>query len=229
MLSARRRPELERLAKELVGASVITADLAQRRGAERLAEEALGMGPIDLLIANAGVSGGGSLVTKSVDDIEEAFEVNVLALIVLTRLLLPPMLDRRSGHIVLMASLAGQVPRPGASIYHATKFAVRGFGHSLRAELAGSGVGLSMVSPSFVTGAGMYARSNTRSAWEVTPERVAEATLRAIIWDRAEITVAPLAARVGGRVGLAAPASFVRLAVRAGAIPTRSDSGDQAE
>ena len=110
VLSARRRPELEGLARELVGSRVVVADLARRGEAERLATEA---GPVDILIANAGVPVSGPLASLEVGEIDGGLEVNLRAAIVLTRLLLPAMLERSSGHVVLIASLAGQVPLPG--------------------------------------------------------------------------------------------------------------------
>jgi len=70
---------------------------------------------------------------------------------VLARLLTPAMVERGSGHVVLMSSLAGKVPAAGMTVYNATKFGLRGFGHSLRAEVAGRGVGVSLVSPTFVS------------------------------------------------------------------------------
>jgi short-subunit dehydrogenase len=218
ILSARRKPELDTLARELVGSRVIPADLSRRGEAERLASEA---GPVDILIANAGLPATGELVSFEVEEIDNALEVNVRAVLVLTRLLLPAMLERGSGHVVLMASMAGQVPGPRNSVYNATKFALRGFGHALRAELHGSGVGVSVVSPIFVTGAGMFAASGSRAPGrEVSVERVAEAVLKVIREDRSEITVAPLGMRLGARIPMAFPQVIHTSLFRSsGAIP----------
>jgi short-subunit dehydrogenase len=218
ILSARRKAELDRLARELVGSRVITADLSRRGEAERLAADA---GEVDVLIANAGVPANGPLTGFDVKDIDNALEVNLRAPITLARLLLPRMLDKGSGHIVLMASMAGQVPAPENSIYNAAKFGLRGFGHALRAELNGTGVSVSIVSPVFVTGAGMFANAGARAPGrEVPVEKVAEAVLKAIRDDRSEITVAPLGLRLGARVPLAFPAIIhTRLFRGAGAPP----------
>ena len=216
VLSARRRPELEGLARELVGSRVVVADLARRGEAERLATEA---GPVDILIANAGVPVSGPLASLEVGEIDGGLEVNLRAAIVLTRLLLPAMLERRSGHVVLIASLAGQVPAPRNSIYNATKFGLRGFGHALRAELSGTGVGVSLISPSFVRDAGMWAETGEHSPFEVSPGQVAEAVVSGIRKDRAEVSVAPFVGRFGGRLALVAPSLFLRVAGRTGAIP----------
>jgi short-subunit dehydrogenase len=208
VLSARREPELQRLARELVGSRVIVADLARRGEAERLAAEA---GPVDILIANAGVPVSGLLTDLEVAQIDRGLEVNLRAAIVLTRLLLPGMLERRSGHVVLMSSLAGQMPGLRNSVYNATKFGLRGFGHALRLELRGKGVGASLVSPSYVSEAGMSADAGQHSPFEVPPGPVADAVLKAIREDKAELTVAPVFARFGGRLALVAPSLFLRM------------------
>jgi short-subunit dehydrogenase len=203
ILSARRRLELEALARELTGSRVLVADLARRGEAERLAAEA---GPVDLLVANAGVPASGRLVDYQVTEIDRALDVNLRAPLVLARALIPGMVERGRGHVVLIASVAGQVPAPKISVYAATKFGLRGFGHALRAELRGTGVGVSLISPIYVSQAGMWAETGARSSiGEVTPDQVAGAVVRAIRQDRAEITVAPVALRAAIRVPMAFP------------------------
>jgi short-subunit dehydrogenase len=212
VLSARDRPQLETLARQLVGSRVVAADLSRRGEAERLASEA---GPVDVLIANAGLTAYGPLLELEVAGLDQALDVNLRAPVVLSRLLLPGMVRRGSGHILLMASMAGMVPRPRSSIYSATKFGLRGFGHSLRGELRGTGVGVSLVSPVYVREVGLFADSGRRApGLTVSPDQVADACLRAIQQDRAEVTVAPLYARLGGTVSLAAPALSARIRSR---------------
>jgi short-subunit dehydrogenase len=203
VLSARDRARLAALAAELGDAVVVPADLARRGEAERLAGAA---GEVDILITNAGLPANGELVDFEVEHIDRALDVNVRSAMVLTRLLLPAMLERRRGHVLLIASMAGRVPAPRSSVYNASKFAIRGFGHALRAELRGTGVGVSLVSPTFVSGAGMWADTGLRaSVRETTPERVAEACVRAIRGDVAEVLVAPVEQRLFSRVVLAFP------------------------
>jgi short-subunit dehydrogenase len=200
ILSARNEAALEALAAEIGDSVVIPADLARRGEAERLAEEA---GEVDVLVSNAGVPASGALVDLKVENIDRALEVNLRAGIVLTRLLVPAMLKRGSGQIVLMASMAGHVTGPRTSIYNATKFGLRGFGLALRQELLGSGVGVSLVSPTFVSEAGMWAETGQTApaiAGEVTPAEVAEAVLKAIQANRREIQVAPARAVIGSRL-----------------------------
>jgi short-subunit dehydrogenase len=206
VLSARRRPELEELARELLGSQVITADMSKRGEPEGLAAEASASGAIDILVANAGIPASGDLLSFDVPELDRALDVNLRAPIVLARQLLPAMIERGRGHIVLMASLAGKVAAPKISIYAATKFGIRGFGHALRAELRGTGVGVSLISPTYVSEAGMWADTGQRAPiGEVTPAEVAAAIVTAIQKDRAEVTVASLPLRVATRIPMAFP------------------------
>jgi len=216
VLSGRDEARLAALAAELGASTVVPADLTRRGEAERLAAAA---GAVDVLVANAGLPANGRLVDLEVEHVDHALDVNLRSAIVLARGLLPGMVARRQGHVLLMASMAGRVPAPGSSIYNATKFGIRGFGHALRAELRGTGVGVSLVSPTFVSGSGMWADTGlTASVRETTPERVAEACARAIREDRAEIMVAPVEQRIFSRLVLAFPGGLQRF-LGAGAVP----------
>jgi short-subunit dehydrogenase len=105
-----------------------------------------------------------------------------------------------------MDSLAGRIPTAGSSLYNATKFGLRGFGHALRSELRGSGVGVSLISPTFVSAVGMWAETGQQSPVRTTtPERVAEACVRAIREDIPEVTVAPVEQRLISRLIAAFP------------------------
>jgi short-subunit dehydrogenase len=216
VLSARRLTELETLAATLGSARVVAADLSLPGEVERLAAEA---GPIDVLVANAGLPANGQLVDLEVVHIDRALAVNLRSVIVLTRLLLPGMLERRSGHVVLMGSLAGRIPTAGSSLYNATKFAVRGFSHALRSELRGTGVSVSLISPTLIAEVGMWAETQQRAPIRtVNPASVAEACVRAIRRDIAEVTVAPIEQRLGSRLLVAFP-ELLQPFRRAAAIP----------
>jgi short-subunit dehydrogenase len=182
------------LAGELAGSRIVVADLKERDEIERVAEEAAA---VDILVSNAGLPASGPLTDFSLDEIDNALRVNLRAGIMLARLLLPAMLERRSGQLVFMASMAAHVPGPKTSLYNATKFGLRGFAQALRMELHGSGVGVSLVSPTYVSEAGMWAETGQKAnsmAGEVTPAAVATAVLRAIRENRREIQVAPAGA-----------------------------------
>jgi short-subunit dehydrogenase len=203
VLSGRDRERLETLAADLGDARVVQADLARRGEAERLAAAA---GDVDILVAGAGVPANGAVLDLEVEQIDRALDVNLRSAIVLTRLVLPAMVERSAGHVVLVASMAGRVPAPRSALYNATKFGLRGFGHAVRAELRGTGVGVSLISPTFVSQTGMWAETGLRAAVrETTPERVAGACVRAIRHDTAEIAVAPFEQRLFSRLVLAFP------------------------
>lgn len=205
VLVARRLQLLQEVAASVGGARVLEVDLADRSRLAPLVEE---VGAIDILVAGAGLQSAGPLDAMGVDEIDAGLEVNLRSAIVLSRLLLPGMLERRCGHIVLLGSMAAKVPGPRASIYNATKFGLRGFGRALREEVRGTGVGVSVINPTFVGEAGMWARGGRKAslmAGEVRPEEVAAAVVAAIRRDRGEVDVAPIQARLGARLLAAAP------------------------
>ena len=199
VLSGRRKAELAALAAELGGGTqAVPADLARTDEVVRLAREA---GSVDLLVANAGLPANGDVVDLAVEDIARAVDINVRSTLVLTRLLLPGMLRTGRGHVLIIGSLAGLAATPRSSIYNASKFALRGFGHALRRELRGTGVGVSLVSPTFVSDTGMWADTGLRATHpEVTPTQVAGACVEAISKNRAEILVAPRVQRLVARM-----------------------------
>ena len=217
VLSARNEAALRKLSTELGESRFVVADLAKPGEPERLAREA---GEIDVLVSNAGVPASGRLATYEVEEIDRAIAVNLRAGIVLARELAPSMIERKQGHMVFMASAAGKVPAPGLVMYNATKFGIRGFALALREELYGSGVGVSVISPTFVSGAGMWAETGLKAnpmAGEVTPEQVAEAVFRAITKNRAEIDVVGLPLRASLKVLAVAPGLFMAVARSSGA------------
>ena len=195
VLSGRRATELQTLAAELGNRTkVLPADLASLEDVLRLAEQARG---VDLLVANAGLPANGDLADLTAEEIARAVDINVRSTLVLTRCLIEPMLERHSGHVVIVGSLAGLASSPRSSVYNASKFALRGFGHALHEELRGTGVGVSLVSPTFVSDTGMWADTGLRAKHaEVSPERVAAACVEAIHTNKGELLVAPLTQRL---------------------------------
>jgi short-subunit dehydrogenase len=212
ILSARDRAALEALATELPGDGheVAPADLAEPGAAERLAEEA---GAVDVLVANAGLPGAGWLTDFSSEQVARALRVNLEAPMLLARALYPAMVERGSGQLVFIASLAGKAASPRTSIYNATKFGLRGFALGLRPDLAGTGVGVSLVSPGFVREAGMFAEAGAKpppGMGTTSPEQVSAAVVKAIESNRVEIAVAPLTQRLGAHVALISPTIGVK-------------------
>jgi short-subunit dehydrogenase len=174
-------------------------------------------GSIDILVNNAGVEFTSLYHELSEENIDDVISVNLKAAMILTRLVLPEMLQRRRGHIVCISSLAGKSGPALQEPYSATKAGLVGFTSSLRASYRGSGVSASVIVPGFVE-AGIYARlkENTgcaapRLLTGITPKSVAQAVIRAVEKDLPEIIVnrypirpllalATLAPRFGGWV-----------------------------
>ncbi|HYR49715.1 MAG TPA: SDR family oxidoreductase [Candidatus Eisenbacteria bacterium] len=227
VLSARNEEALNRLADELGNARVIVADLSRLGEPERLAREA---GDVDVLVSNAGVPASGRLATFRVTELDRAIAVNLRAGMALAHELLPAMLNKKGGHMVFMSSVAGIVPAAGVSVYNATKFGLRGFALALREELLETRVGVSVICPTFVNEAGMWAETGLKAnpmAGEVSPAEVADAVWYAITRNRAEIDVMPLQLRASIKFLALAPNLFAAVARAAGATKSTEELGER--
>ncbi len=210
VLSGRRREVLEPLAEEL-GAVAIAADLEDLEAVDRLMAEA---GPLDLLVANAALPTSGDLLEYTPDQLARALTVNLHAPIAMTRTAVAGMVERGRGHVVLIGSVSGKVASTDSSLYNATKFGLRGFALGFRQDVAGRGVGISIVEPGFVRDAGMFVETGAKlpaGVRTVTPERVAAAVVKAVRSDRAELVVAPFELRAGAMVGALMPGLGARI------------------
>jgi len=215
VVTGRRTELVEAVAAEVQGQAIV-ADLADRSQLGRTLEEA---GDLDVLIANAALPASGDLGDWEQDQIDRVLEVNLANPIAMTRALLPAFRARGSGHFVYVSSLSGKVASKGASLYSATKFGLRGFAGGLRADVHGSGIGVSVVFPGFVRDAGMFADSGAtlpRGVGTVTPKAVADAVVKAIRVDKAEVDVAPFTLRAGALIGALAPGLSANVQARVG-------------
>ena len=104
-------------------------------------------GGVDVLVNNAGVAIGGTFEQVAAEDFDWLFSVNFHAVVRLTRVFLPILKASDDARLVNISSLFGLIAPPGQSAYVASKFAVRGFSESLRHELAGTSVGVTVVHP----------------------------------------------------------------------------------
>jgi len=227
VLSARNEPALTKLAKEIGESRVVVADLSRAGEPERLAKEA---GDVDVLVSNAGVPISGRLAELAVDEIDRAIAVNLRAGIILAHALAPAMVKRKEGHMVFMSSVAGKVPAPGASIYNATKFGLRGFGLAMREELWGTGVGVSVICPTFVNESGMWAETGLKAhpmAGEVSPAQVAEAVWSAIVRNRGDVDVVPAQVKASLKFVAVAPGLAARIARSMGAAEVSDEVGER--
>ena len=147
------------------------------------------LGPLDVLINNAGVMPIGRFEDTTDEVAYRAFEINVFAVMHGTREAIRRMKPRGHGHIVNIASMAGVVPIPGGAVYSASKHAVVGFCESLWWELRGSGVELSYVLPTLVNTELAGGMRRTRAARVVQPQDVAVEVVRALRLPRPAVYV----------------------------------------
>jgi uncharacterized protein len=212
LLTGRRAEVLDGLREELgERAQVLEADLASGADLAHVAERT---GEVDVLVANAGLPGTGRLESFTGEELDRAIDVNLRSAMQLTRALLPGMIQRGRGHVVLISSLSGKIASPTASVYCATKFGLRGFGLALNEELQGTGVGATVVLPGFIREAGMFVDSGAsvpRFLGTSAPGEVAEAVIQGIEKNCPEIDVAPLTMRTGARLFAAAPSMGTRV------------------
>jgi short-subunit dehydrogenase len=197
VLVARRRERLEALAKETDGdVHVIAADLAAPDAPDRLLADVAARGlTVATLINNAGFGLAGPFAGHNADSQREMIDLNVGALTRLCRLVLPPMLERREGAILDIASTGAFQPGPGIAVYFATKAYVLSFTEALHQELKGTGVRVSALCPGptrteFGAVAGVTSRGFDRFAADAAA--VVEAGLRGLDANRAVVIPGPL-------------------------------------
>jgi short-subunit dehydrogenase len=227
-LVARGEPELRARAEEL-GASAHPADVTDaasiQKATDAFVERA---GGLDLLVANAGIAHFAPFADQPLEEAEEMVRVNVLGTIYTVKAGLSHLLDRASGHIVIVSSGAGLRAFPWAAVYGATKAADRGFAEALRHELSGTGVSLTTVFPGEVE-THLHAHERERLPdWrsndeELPPERLAEAILTAVEKDQRAVYM-PGIVRLLGINGIAPRLTDrILVAIRGGSAAPRRD------
>jgi short-subunit dehydrogenase len=154
-LVARRREALEQLAGEIGRdggtAAVAAADVSERQPTvAAIGEISTRLGPVDLLVANAGVGAPTSVEPFNVPQVERMFRVNTLGVVYAIEAVLPAMLRRGRGHLAAVSSLSAYKGLPGESAYCASKAAVNVFLEGLRIQLRGRGVAVTTICPGFV-------------------------------------------------------------------------------
>jgi len=200
ILVARTTSLIESLAKEL-GGSYHTLDLANEFEIDGFINRVeLQDGPIDVLINNAGIETGSLLEELPESDISQVIKTNLLGPQLLTRQVLPGMIARGSGHLVFTSSIAAITPTPGLAVYCASKAGLSKFGESLRIEIKKTGVGVTVLHLGPID-TDMWSRVASNSVFElaqrrfknlktlksVSPNVIADDTLRAVIRNRREV------------------------------------------
>ena len=194
VLAARRVERLEALAGEIVGrggrALAVRCDVTEVGDLQSLRDRVdETFGRCDVLINNAGIPGGGRFEEVSLEQIERVIRVNLLGVMLCTKVFLPMMLERPRGHIVNVGSVAGRYATPGASVYTASKHGVVAFSEALYYELAPRGILVTSVNPGFAATEG-FPQGRLPSAIVMPAERVARAIVDVVRKGKApEVTV----------------------------------------
>jgi short-subunit dehydrogenase len=206
ILSARRMEEMERVRahcdSQNMGAHqhvVLPLDLAQLDAEAAVQQAFTQVSVVDILIHSAGVSQRASAVETSLAVDRRIMEINYFGAVALTKALLPSMLARKSGHLVVISSLSGKISTPRRSAYAASKHALHGFFNALRAEVHHNGIGVTLVCPGYVkTNLSYHALSGDGAAHGqldptqakgMTPETLAARILQAIERREDEVIV----------------------------------------
>ena len=223
VLAARNETQLGEVAAKLASAGVrtlsvgcdVTVEADRRHLIARSLDE---FGSVDILVNNAGIELTRPYETFPESEIERVIQTNLLAPMLLTRAVIPHMLERKTGFIVNMASLAGKIGVAHGETYNASKGGLVLFTECLRHDYRKRGVSATVICPGFVSDAGMYADMHAatgvktnRLLGESSPQKVARLTIRAIKKDQPEMIVNPGPFRMYLAFRNAAPRMFERV------------------
>ncbi len=155
ILSARREEELKRVAENCKISSdkylILPFDVSKYEEAESKAKEAIArFGQIDILVNNAGLSHWSKIKDMGMDVLRKIIDTNFMGGAALTKAVLPSMLEKKKGQIVVISSILGKIVTHKQAAYNASKHALHGFFDTLRAEYGGDGIKVLIVCPGFV-------------------------------------------------------------------------------
>jgi NADP-dependent 3-hydroxy acid dehydrogenase YdfG len=156
VLGAHRADRIEALAEELTAAGrrakAVTTDVTDRDQVRRLVDTAVEeFGRVDVMLNNAGLMPLAPLERLKLDEWDQMIDVNIKGVLYGIAAALPPMQEQRSGHIINVSSVYGHVVDPGATVYCATKFAVRALSEGLRREVKPYNIRTTVISPGAVS------------------------------------------------------------------------------
>jgi short-subunit dehydrogenase len=198
ILVARRKQKLEQIADDLkkfnVSTMICECDISDKLQVEKMAKLVLEKyNSIDILVNNAGFAIYGSVFDLTTQEIESQMATNYFGMIYCIKNFLPSMIQKKSGHIVNVASVAASFGLPGIASYCASKFAMLGFSEGLKHELKGTSVGITVVSPIMVRtdffDHPSFQKIPKYSPLSLSDKTVAKAVLRAASSPRLEIIV----------------------------------------
>ncbi len=191
-LAARNTAALEILAGEIKSLGgetlVVPTDVSQPEQVNRLVDAVIQCwGYLDILVSNAGQYIRAPISKMERPELEQSMAVNFYGGVYAVQAVLPHMLARSAGHIVLVSSLDGKLALPGDGPYVAAKFALNGFGATLRQELAGKGISVTLILPGRVDTPMIRDLHVPSISAKISPEAVANGIVRAIRRRPAEV------------------------------------------
>jgi uncharacterized protein len=226
VLAARSQDGLDAVAEQVRAATgvtvwTLTVDLGDREQAAGLAGRAeAAAGRIDVLVNNAGLESAVHPDEASLDELGAMTDINLLAPMVLTRTVLPGMIQRGRGHVVNMASMSGLLAMAYQESYNATKFGLVGYTRALRlsAQDQAWGISASVICPGFMAGEGMYANqirdygvTAPKTIGTLPVELVGDAVVKAIEEDLPDVLLMPGVPRAMAVAATAVPRLFEKL------------------
>lgn len=152
-------------------------------------------GRIDLVVTSAGIGRGGPIDLFTATEMQTMMNINFMGTYHCVQAALATMRQQQSGHFVFLSSVAGKLGAPMLTAYCASKWAIRGFSTALRAELHGSGIGVTTVYPAWVETPMIHQEQDAMQLLNVqallTPQQVAAEILQAVTEERRDLTLAP--------------------------------------
>ncbi len=192
-LAARRKDKLEKIAeslrKEKCIAEIFVTDVRNEKDLAKLARDVeKKLGPCDILVNNAGITLIGPLQKMKTAEVDNLFETNLRAPILLTREVLPSMMKRKKGVIINISSIAGKVGLGNFSVYCASKFGLSGFSEALLEEVREFGIKVVDVCSGMVDTEIHGRQTSIRRQDMIQPEDVADAVLLSVASDTCTIS-----------------------------------------
>jgi NAD(P)-dependent dehydrogenase (short-subunit alcohol dehydrogenase family) len=174
----------------------VPTDVTSEEQVHALMKQAVdNFGRIDLVVTCAGIGRGGPIDNFTGAEMQTIMNINFMGTYHCVRAALPTMRQQHSGHFVLLSSVAGKLCVPTLTAYCATKWAVRGFSKALRAELYGTGIGVTTVYPAWVDTPMLHQEQDGMENLQIeillTPDQVAREILQAVIDKKTDLTLAP--------------------------------------
>ena len=198
ILVSRNKERMSKVSSEIADkceSMLISCDVSNKSEVSKMAKDVLSAyDHVDVLVNNAGIGILGKVADQSIEEIEQVTKTNYLGMIYCTKVFLDSMLRKKSGHIINVASLAASFGIPGLAVYCGSKFAILGFSESLKHELHGTGVRVTVVSPigvktNFFQHPSFYNKFKNKERFYLDPHSVSNAIIRASTSNRLEIVV----------------------------------------